>query len=266
VIRVAVGGLALFLAAGCASSPALPTAQQQVRSTLLSAYHGTTALPSTTAGVHETVESGTDPVATAQGAMTLEFARHEGETQLTVDSTDKVVLLRAGDRYFEAKTESGLRGTGQNLVQVGQRRPQAMPQVQAPGLDPFQLTTLMGALDWNDSVVALEPVVVEDATGQHTQYQMTVSTARLAEHEPAADRIWLTTLSTQPGGSEIILDVTVAQGRIQTLSGRLPIAGPQTETKAAAAKAPIPTPPAMTIQVALQFDYARQPALISVPS
>ncbi|WP_152626706.1 hypothetical protein [Streptacidiphilus carbonis] len=258
--------MAVFLAAGCASSPTMPTATQQVHSTLLSAYHRTTALSATTASVNETVESGTDPVETAQGAVTLEFSRKRGETQLTINNTDKVVVLRAGDIFFEAKTQSGLNGTGQNLIQVGRQSPQAMPQVQAPGLDPFQLTTLMGAIDWNDSILNMEPVVTEDATGQHTEYQLTVSTAKLAKHEPVADQTWLTTLSTQPGGAEITVDATLSQGRIQTLSAHLPIATPQAATKAAASKGALPAPQAMTIQVALQFNYTQQPQPIQVPS
>ncbi|MEY9966713.1 hypothetical protein ABIA33_004778 [Streptacidiphilus sp. MAP12-16] len=260
------GALALLsvlaLSAGCAATPAAGGVQVQVLAALRDAYQHTTALPAVAADVTETLQSGASPVLAGQGSVVLEFARRTGQTQLTVGGTRTVVAVRVGDVFFEASTPAALNGQGHDLAQAGQQDPDTLPQIQAPGLDPFQLTTLLGAVAWSDSVTGLEPVVSEDATGQHTAYQVGVDTAKLAAHEPPGDRTWLDALAHRPGGAVVTLSATVSQGRLDTVSAQLPVPAPALPPRASA----LPTPAPLSVLVAEQFSYTRRPAAITTPT
>jgi hypothetical protein len=265
-LRIAAGGLIPVLATGCAYTAATPSAQQQVIGLVHSAYQRTTALPAVTAAVTETVESGTVAVAQGKGTVTWEFPRETGETRLTVDGRTPVVAIRVKNIFYEGKTPESLAGTGQDLGRTGARDPGAMPQIQAPGLDPFQLTTLLDATSWPDCVMNSKPVVTSDAAGQHTEYQLGIDTAGLAAHKTAADRAWLTEMSHQAGGSVVALVATLVHGRISTLSARLPIPRPPSDAKTASAAGALPTPKPVTILVTEQFAYTKSPDPITTPS
>ncbi|MEU9790260.1 hypothetical protein AB0E27_06470 [Streptomyces sparsogenes] len=268
--RLAAGGLAAALAAvlatGCAYTTAPPSAGEQLVERVRGAYGRTTALPAVSAAVTETVQSGTSPVAQGTGTVTWEFARKTGETRLTVDGRTPVVAVRVKDTFYEARTRASLAGTGRDLVRDGGRDAKALPQIQAPGLDPFQLTTLLDATSWPDSLVSAQPVVTSDADGRHTEYQLGVDTAKLAAHAPAGDKAWLTEMSRRPGGATVTVVVTLAHGRIATLAARLPVPGPPSAAKAATGASALPTPKSMSILVSARFDYATKPDRITPPA
>ena len=173
-----------------------------------------------------------------------------------------VVAVRSQNTFYEAKTEQALAGTGRDLIQTGHSDPAQLPQIQAPGLDPLQVLTLLGASLWPDSVTNAEPVVSADSSGQHTVYQLTVITAKLAAHEPAADRTWLKTLAADPQGAAITLDATITQGRLNTLSATLPVPMPQAMAKKVGEASALPTPAPMSVYVSQTFSYSIHPAAI----
>lgn len=265
-LRIAAGGLVPVLAAGCAYGTATPSARQQVLDLVRDARQRTTALAAASADVTETVQSGTDPVAQGKGTATWEFPRGTGEMRLTVDGRTTVVAVRVKNTFYEGRSRQSLAGTGRDLVRVGGQNPGAMPQIQAPGLDPFQVTTLLDAASWPDCVVTAEPVVTLDTAGRSTDYQMAVDTARLAAHEPPADRAWLTQMSRQEGGAVVTVVATIDRGRLGTVSAQLPIPKPAALAKPAPGASALPTPQPMTVVVSERFGYTGRPAPIDVPS
>ncbi|MBC9729845.1 hypothetical protein [Streptomyces sp. TRM68367] len=254
------------MAAGCAATPDVPSSQGQVLSSLRSAYTNTQAQHTVTASVTETVESGVDTEAEGKGTAVLDFARGLGQTKLTVNGQMSVVAFRDQDKIFEAKSQAALAGKAESLLQVAHRNPDMLPQIQAPGLDPFQLTTLLKAVQWNDDVLNTEPVVVADSSGQHTEYQVTVSTAKLAVHVPAPDRAWLTALSRQTGGSSITLDATVSHGQLMTLAAHFPVPRPKLTRRAAKITAALPKPAPVTVLVTDRFTHSAHLPSLSIPA
>ncbi|KUO11012.1 hypothetical protein [Streptomyces sp. DSM 15324] len=263
--RLAAGGLAPVLTAGCAYTAAAPSAQQQVVDELRGAYQHITALPAVTAAVTETVQSGTVAVTQGKGTLTWEFPRRTGETSLTVAGDTTVVAVRAGDTFFEGRNHKTLAGSGRDLTDDGRTAPQSMPQIQAPGLDPFQLMVLLDGTRWPDAVVTSQPVVTSDDSGQHIEYQLGVDTARLAAHQRPADRAWLREMSRQPGGKVVSLVATLKQGRVATLTAVLPVAKPSS-TPTTKLTGPAPAVKPVTVVVAAVFSYEKRPTRIAVPS
>ncbi|MET8009871.1 hypothetical protein ABZU86_23535 [Streptomyces sp. NPDC005271] len=269
-LRIAAGGLASVLVAalatGCANTAAPPSARQQVIDRVHHAYERTTALPAVSAALTETVASGTSAVAQGKGTAVWEFPHRRGETRMTVNGQTPVIALRVEDTFYEGRTRKALAGTGRDLARTGARNPTAMPQIQAPGLDPFQLTTLLGATSWPDTLESAQPVVTSDDSGQHTEYQLGIRTARLATHAKGADRTWLTAMSRQPGGEVVTVAARLSHGRISTLSAQLPIPKPHSLAKEPKGASIAPTPRPMTVLVSAEFSYVKKPQPLAVPS
>ncbi|MGH3627415.1 MAG: hypothetical protein ACRDRL_08265 [Sciscionella sp.] len=246
---------------------------QQIGQMLLNAYEQTTTAPGASIDVSQTVQSGTDPIAEAKGSYTVWFKARTGQTSLTLqgpNGSTTLVAIRAGSAFYSAKTQDKLSGNRMDLAAVGRGDPTKLPQIQAPGVDPFQLTTLLGAVQWPDTVKSLGPVVVDDSTGRHTEYQITIDTARLATHQDATDRAWLQAMASEPRGDLVTLETTVQNGRIDKITASLPIpAAPipkiQPGKRSAPATPAYQTPPPASVVITEQFDYSAQPAPVHQP-
>jgi hypothetical protein len=263
----AAGGLLVLLAvAGCAG-PRSVQPQSELGRTLLAAYEHSVSVQGVAASVQETLRSGTEPVAEGTGSMALWFAEHAGQTRLTMeDSSTTVTAIRVNDRFYQGDTRSDPAKNAQDLVSVGRQDPSRLPQIRTPGLDPFQLTTLLDAVQWPDAIPTLGPVAVADSVGVHTDYQIVVDTAKLAQHAPAADAPWLRAMSREPEGAEITLDVGIVGGRIASLSGQLPVLTPPVAADLHKPATATATPQPMNIVVAETFSYQQSPAKVSAPT
>lgn len=261
----AAGGLAvIFLTAGCAGVSNTPDVHTATGRTLLSAYQKVVATNGLSASLTELVESGTDPIAEGQGTTDLWFGSRSGETRLTVDTTATVVALRTSDEFYEGKTASTVGANRQDLSTTAREDPQSMPEIQAPGVDPFQITTLLSAIQWPDTILDVGPVVVSDSTGQHTEYEMTLDTSRLAGHVGGTDRAWLSALAAEPGGKTVTLDATLSGGVIASVTARVPLPNPQLpSTKSVPTYLPSPAP--VTITITETFDYGKPAQKVTPP-
>jgi hypothetical protein len=260
--------------AGCASSATPKQSEvQQIGQMLLNAYEASTVVPGVMAEVSQTADSGTDPVAEAKGSYTLWFKRQIGQASLTVQDAEgatSLVVVRAGSSFYSATTRNKLAESRMDLTSVGQRDPDGLPEIQSPGLDPFQLTTLLGSVRWPDSIQSLGPVAVADSTGRHIEYQMTVKTADLARHESGADKEWLQAMGHEPRGELVTLDLTINNGQISVASASLPIPEMPLPVvphgKPAGSSSPkLQTPPPASVVITAQFDYSKQVPVVSQP-
>ncbi len=263
------GAVLLLLATGCAYGQAGPEPQATLGETVLGAYERTVSTQGVAASVEETVQSGTDPVVQASGSSVLWFSERAGEIQLTIGgTTDSINAVRIGDKFFQGPTPSALAKNELNLAE-GQH-PEKLPQIVSPGLDPFQLTTLLGAIRWPETIISIGPVVIADAAGQHTAYQMTIDTAKLANHEPPADMLWLLGMSHEPNGATVTLEVTIDHGQIHTLTGRLPVpslsAGADPGKVAGQPPVSLPMLPTSTMIATEQFNYQQPVAKVTAPA
>lgn len=128
------------------------------------------------------------------------------------------------------------------------------------------MITLLDGVQWPDSIRDLSPVSVADSTGVHTEYQIAVDTAELAQHEEAADAQWLRAMSRESQGATITLDVTIDGGRIANLSGQLPVVTPPMVADPRRQTSAMPTPQPMNIVVTENFSYQPTPAKVGAPT
>jgi hypothetical protein len=274
--RLAVAVLALLplATAGCAySAPAEQSQVQQIGQMLLNAYEASTTVPGVLVTVTQTAQSGIDPVADANGSYALWFSRKIGRASLTIqdaEGSSSLVAVRAGSSFYSAATQGKLAGSRVDLNVIGQRDPDVLPQIESPWIDPFQLTTLLGAVQWPDAIRTLGPVVVADSTGRHVEYQMTVDIAELARHESGADRDWLQAMGREPGGGLVTLDVTLQNGQISLVSASAPI--PATPLPAVArgkqarpSAGALQTPPPASVVITAEFRYGKPVPVVNQP-
>lgn len=257
-------------AAGCAyGATAQQSPVQQIGQMLLGAYEASTSAPGVVAEVSQTVQSGVDPVAQVNGSYTLWFKRQIGQSSLTMQnagSSTAFVVIRAGSSFYSATTPGGLAGTRVDLNAVGQRSPDTLPQIQSPGMDPFQLITLLGSVQWPDSIKSLGPVVVTDSTGKHTEYQITVNTAELARHESGADKEWLGAMDREPNGKFVTLDVALDNGKISVASASVPLPAAPSPAVPDGKGPLVPQAPAPgSVVITADFDYGKQAPVVKEP-
>jgi hypothetical protein len=159
--------------------------------------------------------------------MTLRFRQESATGQLSLLPGGKMSLIRNRGALLEGrpspKPGAPEQWTTLNLLDLGQRVPGSLPEVQAPGVDPFELITLLRGIDWKSDISEEWPVVVATSTGQQTEYQVTLSTKRLSHLLGNPDRAWVNALSDEKGGGRVTLQVTLDHGRIGSISGDLPI-------------------------------------------
>lgn len=269
-----VAMLTLLLPAitGCAYSvPTQRSQVQQIGEQLLSAYETTTSSPGLLVQVSQTAQSGVDPFARVTGSYALWFKRQIGEANLTIQDAEgsaPLVVVRAGPSFYSAETRQGLAKNHLNLIAVGKRNPNDLPQIQSPGMDPFQVTTLLGSLQWPDSIHSLGSVAVADSTDRHIEYQITIDTAKLAGHESGADREWLQAMGRESRGKLVTLEVTLATGRISVVSASLPLLSdplPSVPSGKKYAGAKLRKPPPAAVLVTTKFDYGKQVPAVTRP-
>ena len=273
--RLAVAVLAsLPLAtAGCASGiPAEQSQVQQIGQLLLNAYEASTTVPGVLVSVTQTVQSGVDPVAGAKGWYALWFNRKIGQASLTIQDaagSTSLVAVRDGYSFYMAPTQGKLAGDRVDLNGIGQRAPGSLPQIQSPWIDPFQLTTLLGSVQWPDSIHSLGPVVVTESAGRHVEYQVTVDTTELARHESGADRDWLAAMGREPRGRLVTLDVTLQNGQISTVSASAPVPAMPLPVvargKRARSSAAMRTPPPASVVITAAFRYGKPVPAVNQP-
>jgi len=264
----------LPLAAGCAYNATVEQSEvQQIGQMLLGAYEASTSVPGVVVDVSQTAQSGMDPIAEAKGSYFLWFERQIGQSILTIrdiEGSTSLVVVRAGPSFYSATTQSKLAESRMNLISVGQRDPGNLPQIQSPGIDPFQLTTLLGSVQWPDAIHSLGPVAVTDSTGRHIEYQITVDTTDLAHHESGADKDWLQAMGHEPHGKLITLDITLNNGQISVASASLPIPAMPLPTvaheKRVGSSVPkLQTPPPASVIITAQFEYSKQVPVVIQP-
>jgi hypothetical protein len=259
-------------AAGCAYGvPSQQSQVQQIGEQLLSAYETSTSAPGVVVQVSQTAQSGVDPFASVKGSYALWFKRQIGQANLTVQDAEgsaSLVVVRAGSSFYSAATQKGLAKNRVDLITVGQRNADDLPQIQSPGMDPFQVTTLLGSLQWPDSIHSLGPVAVTDSTGRHTEYQITVDTAKLALHESETDKEWLQAMGRESHGKFVTLEVTLNAGRISVVSASLPLPSaplPSVPSGKKSSGAKLQTPPPAAVLITAEFDYSKQVPAVANP-
>jgi hypothetical protein len=259
-------------AAGCAyGAPAQQPQVQQIGQTLLNAYETSTAAPGVMAEVSQTVQSGIDPVAQAKGSYVFWFKRQIGQASLTIQDAEgstSLVAVRAGASFYRAPNQNKLAENRIDLTNVGQRTPDNLPEILSPGMDPFQLTTLLGALQWPDSIQSLGPVAVADSTGKHIEYQITVDTDNLARHESGADKEWLQAMAREPRGKFVTLEITLDNGQIGTASASLPLPPvplPAVPKEKRPTSPSLQTPPPGSVVITADFEYGKQVPVLKKP-
>jgi hypothetical protein len=266
--------------AGCAAYPtsAAGDVRAQVERSVKAAYLGTTTRPAVVTSVTVTVRSGADTIATGNGAADLWFTGTRGRTTLSVDNATgraSVTAVRLGPSFYEADTPAHLAAGRHDLVTQSAADPRDLPQIQAAGLDPFQLTTLLSAVQWPDAVADAQPRVstVAGQSAPQTSYELVVDTARLAAHVDPADRGWLTELTGELHGARLAVAVTLDGGRLATITADLPVPAPRSaaarnkKIPAAAGPSPSlpPTPTSLDAVVSEKFDYRTQAQPVAAP-
>jgi hypothetical protein len=261
------GGFGLLLVlAGCGTHET-PDAAQQVMDTVHSAYLRTTSAGPLTTSVRVLIDSGTDPIAGAEGTATLDLSKALGEANLTLSPGGQMTVVSTRDYLFEGHAAVGAKTGTQwitvNTLQSAQTDPTQLPQIQEPGIDPLQIPTLLDAVKWPGTIVGERPVLIDDSSGNYIDYEITVDTARLAALLPTTARGWLSLMAREPGGKDITLDITIANGRINSVTGDMPVPPPPLPTRRKQVKVPITTP--LHAVVGIQFEYSKHAATITVP-
>ena len=271
--------------AGCAAYPTTATSDvpSQVEHTVRAAYLGTTARPAVDANVTVTVRSGVDTIATGTGTADLWFTGTRGRTTLSVDDATghtSVTAVRIGPSLYEGDTPAHVAAGRHDLVTQSASDPRDLPQIQAVGLDPFQLVTLLSAVQWPDAVADAQPRVtaVAGQTAPQTSYELVVDTARLAAHVDPADRGWLTELTGELHGARLAVAVTLDGSRIATIAADMPVPTPQiiqppdkknppvTSTPTTRPSSAQPSAPAsLDAVVSEQFDYRSTAQPVAAP-
>lgn len=261
-------------AAGCGQQATADQSQvQQIGEMLLGAYKASTSVPGVEVQVAQNAQSGTDTFAEAKGSYSLSFKRDIGESDLRLQNANgltSIVSVRSGASFYSAKSSKNLAGSKIDLDRVGDRSPGGLPEVQAPGIDPFQLITLLGSVQWPDSLRSLGPVVVSDSTGRHVEYQVTVNTGNLSRHEHGADREWLQEMSREPAGKSVTIEVTLAGGRISVITASLPMPPESVPAiprgkQGGSVKSGVQAPPPSTIVTTAEFQYDKRVPVIQRP-
>lgn len=269
-------------AAGCAYGTPTPQSRvQQVGQTLLGAYEATATLPAVQAQVSQSVRSGVDLLADANGSYDLWFKRHVGQATFTVQSVEGsayMTVLRSGNSFYSTTSHdkpaehqvasSSLAKSRIDLNSAGREDSSQLPQIQSPGMDPFQVATLLGSLQWPDSIRSLGPVAVSDASGQHIEYQVTVDTSNLARHESGPDREWLRAMAREPHGKLVTLEIMLADGRIATASVNFPLPPPKLPAVQPGKRSigvKVNSPIQATVAVTATFEYGRKVPTITIP-
>jgi hypothetical protein len=273
-VRAAAGGLLLLAVFGCADVSSGQPQVQQIGQMLWQAYHATTSLPSVRADVNLTVVSGVDPIASAEGSYALWFGAQSAQANLMLSGpspTRNLYTVRDKDEFYSGTAISKLAGGRQDLAQLARLHPAQLPQIESPGFDPFQLNVLLGALQWPDTISSLGPVVIDNSSGQSTEYQLRINTAALARHESAVDDAWLRVMAKEPGGSPVTLEVSVNDGKISAVTASFPVPSapvptPRTGKGAKISPGSLQTPPPASVVITETFDYSAHVLPVSRPS
>lgn len=265
---------ATLLVGGCAHGPRIATIGQQVNSTVHDAYLRTVSVGTVESSIQIFIQAGPDTLTGVKGNAALNFRDGTAEATLTLEPGGPMTVVSTSEQMFEGHPATapaaGMAWNTIDLQRNAQKDPSQLPQIQAPGLDPFQLPTLLEAVRWPTAIAGERPVFMTSAHGTVTNFEILVDTAKLSALLHKADRAWLAEMSRETGGKTISLSVAVEQGRIKSITADLPVpapAMPKTSKKPkVTVTAPSFTPPPLHAVIELQFDY-RAPAIsISVPN
>ena len=264
--------LATALIAGCAQGPRDTSVQSQVSQLLRSAYDVTVSRTSLEASIDISVKSGVDLIESGRGTTSVWFAKNAGQTQLSAKngtSSATVIAVRLGNSFYEAPTQGELAAHKMDLIQLAKQNPDTLPEIQAAGLDPYQLLTLFSAVKWPESVLSEQPTVTADSTGRRTDYEVVIDVQRLSQYVSAADSGWLKVMARESGGASITVTASLDKNGVSTMTASLPVpasrpvasGGGSTHTT----KIAPPTAPQLRVIVTETFDYNKPVSPITAP-
>jgi hypothetical protein len=116
---------------------------------------------------------------------------------------------------------------------------------------------------WPAAISGERPVLIAGSTGQHTDYEITVDTAKLSPLLPQEKRAWLAEMARESKGNAVTLEVTVENGRINSITGDVPVPSPSLHQVRKPGQ--VPAIPRLHALITMQFDYGKRGGVITVP-